>query len=73
MVFTEARNGNAYLRANFNGKSQILYENLYGSSDSSVTDTSDTNTGSSVNSEGTSFKAGSRWLANKIWHSQTFM
>ena len=40
-------------------KVKILYEKLYGSGDSSVTDTSDT----SENSEGTCFKASSGWLA----------
>ena len=40
-------------------KAKILYEKLYGSRDSSVTDTIDT----SKNSEGTYFKASSGWLA----------
>jgi len=38
-------------------KAKILYKKLYSSSDSSVIDMSDNNTGSSVNSVGTSFKA----------------
>ena len=40
-------------------KVKILYEKLYGSSDSSITDASDT----SENSEETCFKASSEWLA----------
>ena len=49
-------------------KAKILYEKLYGSGDSSVTDTSDT----SENSKGTCFKATSGWLAKfKAWHPQT--
>jgi len=40
-------------------KAKILYEKMYGSSDSSVTDMSDTNTVSNVNSESMSFKVSS--------------
>ena len=43
-------------------KVKILYEKLYGSSDCSVADVSDTSAGSSENSEGTCFKANSGWL-----------
>ena len=42
-------------------KAKILYEKLYGSGDSSVTDTSDT----SENSDSTCFKAISGWVEGK--------
>ena len=59
MVFTEISNVNASLWADFNSKSQNIYEKLYSSDNSSVIDTNDT----SENSEGTCFKASFRWLA----------
>ena len=59
MFFTETGNGNASLWADFNSENQNFIRKLYGSGDSSVTDTSDT----SENSEVTCFKASSRWLA----------
>ena len=46
--------------ADFNSESKT--EKLYGNSDCSVADVSDTSAGSSENSEGTCFKASSGWL-----------
>ena len=59
MVFTETGNENTTLWADLTAKAKILYEKLYGSGNSSVTDTSDT----SENSKGTCFKTTSGWLA----------
>ena len=53
MVFTETAMGTPVSGPILTAIAKILYEKLYDSGDSSVTDTSDT----SENSEGTCFKA----------------